>query len=111
MLLRAGIIGIGIMFMTAGAAIYCYSEDSPETNITLTMQGKVTSIDWVGSLLVVDDIEFSIPANAEVRKGTDVIGFPDINVGDNVTVTYSNEKDGTLKASRIVVAYSGEFPD
>jgi hypothetical protein len=110
MLLRAGIIVIGIMLMAAGAAVHCYSEDSSEANMAITMQGNVTAIDWVGSVLEVNDIEFSVPSNVKVKKGIGTIGFPDINVGDSVTVTYSKEKDGTLKASRVIVAYSGDVP-
>ena len=110
MLLRAGIVVIGIMFMMAGSAIHCYSEDSSEVNGTITVQGNVTAIDWVGSVLTVNDIIFSIPSNVKVVKGTENIGFPDIDVGDSVAVTYSKEKDGSLKAVRIVVTYSGELP-
>lgn len=110
MALRASIVVVGIMLIIAGAAIHCYSEDSSEENRTITMQGNVTVIDWVGSVLTVNDTEFSIPSNAEVKKGIDKIDFSDINVGDSVRVTYSKEKDGTLKVSRVVVAYSGDLP-
>jgi hypothetical protein len=110
MLIRAGIIVIGIILIMAGAAAHCYSEDSSEANETMAMQGNVTAIDWVGSVLTISDTEFSVPSNVKVIKGTEKIGFSDINVGDSVTVTYSRGKDGSLKAIRIVVAYSGEFP-
>ena len=107
--MRAGIIIIGIMLMIAGAAINCYSEDSSEVNETLTVQGNVTAIDWVGSVLTVNDMVFSIPSNMEIVKGADTISFSDVNVGDSVTIAYVKEKDGSLKAARIVVAYSGEL--
>jgi len=110
MSIRAVIIVTGIMFMMAGVTNHCYSEDSSEINETVTAGGTVTSVDWVGSVLAVNDVEFSVPSNVEVRKGNDKTGFADINVGDDVTVTYTKERDGSLKAVRIVVAYSGEIP-
>lgn len=110
MLLRASVVVIGVMLMMAGVAMHCYSEDSPEASVTMTVQGSVTAMDWVGSVLAVNDIEFSVPSDVKVVKGSDKIGFSDINVGDSVAVTYSKEKDGSLKAVRIVVAYSGDLP-
>jgi hypothetical protein len=98
------------MLMAAGAPAHCYSGDSSETSGTRTMQGNVTAIDWVGSVLNVNDTEFSIPSNVKVKKGIMNAGFSDINVGDSVKVTYSKEKDGTLKASGIIIDYSGDFP-
>jgi len=88
----------------SGAATHCYSENN------FKAQGNVTAIDWVGSVVTVEDTEFFIPSNVEVIKGSDKVGFSDIDVGDSVTVTYSKEKDGLLKAIRIVIAYSGDFP-
>ena len=110
MLSRASIIVIGIMLMITGTAMHCYSEDSSEANRTKTAQGDVTDIDWVGSILTVDDTAFSVASDAKVIKGSDEISFSEINVGDRVKVAYIREKDGSLKAVRIVVVYSGDFP-
>ena len=110
MLIRAGMIVIGLMLITAGTAAHCYPEDGSEENRVTAVQGNVTAINWVGSVITINDIELSVPSNVEVRKGTEKTGFSDINVGDSATAVYSKEKDGSLKAIRIVVAYSGEFP-
>jgi hypothetical protein len=98
------------MLMIAGTNIYCYSEDSSDVSPAMTVQGNVSAIDWVGSVFTVNDMEFSVPSNVEVRKGTDKISFSGINVNDSVTVIYSKDKDGSLKASKIVIAYSGDLP-
>jgi hypothetical protein len=107
---RACIIIIGVMLISAGTVSRCYSQDGAEENAAMAMQGNVTAIDWVGSVITINDIEFFVPSDVVVRKGTDPAGFSDINVGDSATVTYSKEKDGSLKAVRVVVAYSGEMP-
>ena len=109
-MLRVSMIAIGIMLMMAGMAIRCYSEDSSEINRTVTIQGAVIAIDWVGAVFTVNDVVFSIPSSAEVVKGTERVSFSDIDVGDNVTVTYNKENDGSLRVSRVAIAYSGEFP-
>lgn len=110
MLLRAGVVVIGLMVMMTGADIDCYSEDGSEVIGPMTMQGNVTAIDWVGSVLTVNDTEFSVPSNMEVRKGAEKTTFSDIDIGDSVTVTYIKDKDGSLKATKVVIAYSGEMP-
>ncbi|MDD5173295.1 MAG: hypothetical protein PHV48_00490 [Candidatus Omnitrophica bacterium] len=108
--LRTGIVIIAVMLMMAGTAMHSYSEDSSGENRTMTMQGNVTAIDWVGSVLTVNDMVFFVPSNVKVVKGTDRINFSAINTGDSVKVTYSREKDGSLRVSDIIVAYSGSFP-
>lgn len=96
--------------MIAGTAVQSYSEDSLEAGRAMIMQGEVTAMDWVGSVLMVDEIEFSIPSDVKVVKGTDEVSFSDVELGDNVTVTYVREKDGSLRAVRIAVIYTGDFP-
>lgn len=109
MLLRGSIIVVGIMLMMAVATTHCYSGDGSETNGTITIQGNVAAIDWIGSVLAINDAEFFIPPSVEIRKGTERVAFSDINVGDSVVITYSKEKDGSLKAIRKIISYSGEF--
>ena len=106
-LLRVGIIVFSIVLVIASMTILCYSEDNTGA---MTMQGKVTSMDWVGSVLVVSNTTFYVPSNVEVVKGSSKISFSEVNVADNVTVTYRKSKNGSLKVIKIVVAYSGDSP-
>jgi len=110
MSLRICTIVIAMVMIIAGLGVNCYSEDVSNVNRTMTMQGNVTAVDWVGSTIVVNDMEFTVPSNVDVRKGIDKVSFQDIDVGDSVTVTYGNEEDGSFKVIRIIVAYSGELP-
>ena len=103
-MLKISVIVICIMLMLTGAAVNCYSQG------TGTIQGNVTAMDWVGSVLTVDETVFFVASNVEVIKGSDNISFSDVDIGDSVVVTYSQERDGSLKAVRIVVVYSGDFP-
>ncbi len=76
-----------------------------------TMHGKVVTIDWVGSLLVVknygdtmiDELTLRVPHDTVIMKGTDSIGLADINPEDRVAVEYYNDGFAGLKTVRITV--------
>ena len=98
------------MVMISGPAVYCHADDGSGADPIMTMQGGVTAIDWAGAVITVNDTTFSFPSNAIVVKGTDIIKFSDIDVGDSVTVSYSRDTYGALRATMIAVGYSEELP-
>lgn len=91
------------------AVSYCPAQDA-EGDRTGNMRGSVTSIDWVGSTMTVDDTKFSVSSDMEVYKGDDRVSFSDIEVGDQVVVRYRSGASGAPKAVSVTVDYSGDFP-
>lgn len=87
--------------------VYCQGNLGNHT--MQTMQGAVTSLDWVGSLLVVDGIAFSVPTDANIYKGNDQIDLIEINENDQVTVTYYDDPPGVHNAATIIVQYTGNW--
>jgi len=77
-----------------------------------TIEGTVTSIDAVGSVLTLrpfeaqgpnsDQLTFQISPKTKVCKGNDTISSSDIEIGDVVTVRYADDPAG-LKADTITV--------
>jgi len=94
-----------LIFLVAPA----YSQDSSQARNYQTADGTVTSFDWVGSLISINDARFSVSSDVKVYKGDDSIGVDDINVGDQVTVTYYDDPPGVHKIVTIVVQYSGDW--
>jgi len=110
MVSRIILFAIGVAIVVTGLAGYCYSEDVEDTGKIKTAQGKVTAMDWVGSVITVEGVEFFVPSDVAVKKGLENMSFSAVNVGDNVSITYSKKQDGSLKAVKINVSYSGEMP-
>ena len=86
------------------------AEETVTSEDTMTMRGIVGSVDWVGSLLVVDAVQFLVTDKTKAYKGNSKIWFSEINVGDPVVVDYYKDDKGVLKAVRITVEYSGNLP-
>ncbi|MFA6321737.1 MAG: hypothetical protein WCY36_07790 [Candidatus Omnitrophota bacterium] len=84
----------------------CYSQDGGEHKTT---EGTVSSVDWVGSVIIVNDISISVPSGMSIRKGDDTIGLDDVNIGDPVVVTYYTDSSGNNRAVNVLVQYNGEF--
>ena len=97
------------MFAVFGA-YFGLAEEAIAPEDTMTMRGIVGSMDWVGSLLVVDAVQFSVTDNTQVYKGNGKIWFSEINVGDPVLIDYYKDDKGVLRAVRITVEYSGNLP-
>ena len=88
----------------------CYSQDNSENRALSTVEGGVTSVDWVGAVISVNNnIMISVPSNTVIYKGEDQISLSDVNMGDPVTVTYYDDPPGVHKAFRIIVQYNGDF--
>ena len=78
----------------------------------LTANGIVMSKDWVGQILTVqcyvdnnvDQVTFYVANDAQVYKRGGSWSFTEINVGDNVTVTYHNRPNNWPMITRIDVS-------
>lgn len=108
-MLKIYIVDIALIFAVILAPAGCYADKSDDQSVK-TMSGTVTSSDWVGSVMVVDNIKFSVPSNIPVRKGNDDISVSEINNGDGVIVRYKVLPSGILEAISITVEYYGDFP-
>jgi len=85
-------------------------DDSAQRNVR-RIEGMVTSVDWLASILVVDGRRFSVPQGTEIYKGNSAAYLSDIYVGDTVKIVYDNS-DPSLpaRAITITIAYAGDFP-
>ena len=86
-----------------------YCQNNPGNHQMQTVQGTVTSLDWVGSLIVVNGIALSVPPDANIYKGNDQIDLIEINENDQVAVTYYDDPPGVHNAATIVVQYTGDW--
>ena len=102
--MKKTLLGLAIMFLIT-SVIYC--QDESETLPAQTMSGKVTAMDWVGSILVVGNTRFIVPRDVKIYKGNDTIDFTELNLSDDVKVSYYQDSSGELNAKTIVV---GELP-
>lgn len=89
-------------FMVAGMSFSQPEDFVPQTQ---SMQGTVTEVDSVGSLLVVSDgiqqVRFSVDQAAKIQSGTEDVMLDELEISDNVTVEYYKSADGVLKAVSI----------
>ncbi|MFA5144034.1 MAG: hypothetical protein WC522_07725 [Candidatus Omnitrophota bacterium] len=88
-------------------ASYCQAES--EDRALNSIEGAVSSTDWVGAVISVSGMRISVPSGAKISKGEDRVGLADINVGDQVTVTYYDNASGEHVAVRIVIQYRGDW--
>lgn len=89
-------------------SIFCNCGYADENRQTIT--GTVDSIDWVGSVISVSGMRFIIMPDTRIYKGDTAIPFSEINTNDSVDVTYYRDSSGALRATSIMVHYSGDFP-
>ena len=94
-----------IIFLVTVIGIYiaapCYCQDRE----IKSADGKIYSMDWAGSEIVVRWLELSdnsyrelilnVPDDAVIRKGTDTIESSELEISDDVTVKYYENPDGT----------------
>lgn len=101
-----------VLFLTvlllSGSFCRCASAD--EARQIRTIQGNVSSVDWVGSVIVINDIRLIVLPDTKIYKGNITIPFSDIRVNDAITVTYYRDSSGTFRAISIAVYYGGDFP-
>ena len=105
----AGKIAFILITLLICAALPAYCQNNPGNHEMQTLQGNVTSLDWVGSLIAVNGIAFSVPTDANIYKGNDQIDLIEINENDQVTVTYYDDPPGVHNAATIVVQYTGDW--
>ena len=99
---------ITMLLMCLTLPAYC--QNNSEKHATQTIEGVVTSLDWVGAMIVVNGITVSVPSNADIHKGLNRIGLNAIHVRDSVRVTYYDVPSGLHKAVTIEVQCSGDCP-
>ena len=87
--------------------VYC--QNNPGNYSMQTMQGAVTSLDWVGSMIVIGGTAFNVPIDADIYKGNDKIDLIEINENDQITITYYDDPPGVHNAATIVVQYTGDW--
>ncbi len=77
----------------------------------LTVEGEITSVDWVGGVIVVrwlqeeptigyDEIALQVPGDLKIMKGTDTISLEDLNQFDRVAVQY--RKSGSIGLPTVI---------
>ncbi|MFH1198872.1 MAG: hypothetical protein V1650_01760 [Candidatus Omnitrophota bacterium] len=96
------------LLILMGAFGAAYSQNGVDAQ-DLTANGVVMSKDWVGQILSiqcyvdnsVDQITFYVADAAEVYKNGGSWSLTEINVGDNVTVTYHNKPNSWPVITRI----------
>ena len=87
-----------------------YCQDNSGNHATKTIEGTISSLDWVGSTIAVNGIMLYVPSNADIHKGANQIGLDAIHIGDPVTVMYYDESPGVHKAVAIEVQCNGDCP-
>ncbi|MFA6609661.1 MAG: hypothetical protein WCT15_02300, partial [Candidatus Omnitrophota bacterium] len=73
------------------------------------IDGSVTSVDWVGSILVVNDVRLSVPDGAKFYKSNDTIELSDLGIGDQVVVRYIDKPSGDDTVVSCTVQYNGDL--
>jgi hypothetical protein len=86
-----------------------YAQDGSESHAVQVAEGSVSSVDWVGAVITVNDMMIYVPPGTAIHKGGDSIGLDEINLGDPVTVTYYDDSSGAHRAVNIIIQYSGDF--
>jgi hypothetical protein len=90
------------------SATPCYCQDIEEKGRAEEIDGVVNAVDWVGSILVVNDVHLTVPSEAKMYKSNDEIELSDIEVGDQVEVTYRSKPTGENMVESITVQYNGD---
>ncbi len=111
------IISLFAVMAIASFPAIAHCQDAVAVNRMESIEGEVSDIDDINQTIVVkwqtsepdiayNETTFLVDSSAKIIKGTDEIGFMDINQFDRVTVTYSTNSDLTRKVIRIDVAES-----
>ncbi len=90
----------------AGIAAPCYpQEDQAGTRVTKSSEGTIFDLDWAGSKMTIrwsdasgnnfHELVLNVPDDATMRKGSGQIEFSELEIADDVTVTYYDNSDGT----------------
>ena len=91
---------------------FCQQQD--ENKGISSVVGQVVDVDWVASKLTVkyfsnrpghsyDELNFVITNGTTIIKGTEIVGFSDVNQSDQVVVEYYPGSLAGLQAVKITV--------
>jgi len=96
-----------IIFVIAGMIMLIAATSCCEDRQIKTLRGEVSSVDWVGGILVVKWLEeefdayqettFMVPDNFKITQRTETIGLADLEIGDSLIVTYYESADGSTE--------------
>jgi len=87
------------------------AEEAVEERRTIEVEGIVSEVDPVASLIVVgimdeagnsQEARLRVPDSIRIIQGTEDVRLNDINIGDPVTVRYYRDPSGELVAAEIV---------
>ena len=90
--------------LSAGARSYC--ADARQKDKYDTYEGRVSYLDWVTLKMRVNGVgvmEFYVPKEAKLSKLGKPIMFMDMNILDNVIITYYKDPSGRNVAIKIIV--------
>jgi hypothetical protein len=100
---RLGLVIFIIMSVAAFSAAPSYSIERQMKVI----HGEVSSVDWVGGILVVkwleeefdayQEITFMVPDMFKINKGAGTIGLSELEIGDALIVHYYENPDGSTE--------------
>ena len=99
-----------ILVCTLLAVVPCRCQE----NTVYVVQGEITSLNWVKGVIVVkwlqtyptianDEMTIQVPRDISIMKGTDTVGFDDVNQFDRVSVQYKRQQIGLPKATMITI--------
>ena len=89
---------IGLALISAVLTAPAYSQSGLDKGQMVTIEGEITSLDWVAGIIVVryvqydpvimsKDVTFFVPQDMKIAKGADTITFSELNQFDRVRVT------------------------
>ncbi|MFA4981483.1 MAG: hypothetical protein WC592_03330 [Candidatus Omnitrophota bacterium] len=99
----------GLVMVPGGECQYAAAPgaDTDEDRNTVTIEGQISSIDWVGGVITVrwlqydpyikyDEITLSVPRDIKIMKASQPAGFNELSQFDHVTVKYRKDKSVSL---------------
>ena len=101
----------GIVTCVCMASLPCCAQEGSQDKSCsfMKLQGRIIAINWVGSTIVVENIQssdqitFFVPRETKITKGANTITLSDLNVQDQVTIEYCDSHFVGLKALTISV--------
>ena len=103
-------VGIIITCVCLARMPCCAQEEGQNKNCSfMKLQGRVVSINWVASTIIVEDnrdmdqVAFLVMRETRITKGSNTITLSDLNVGDRVTIEYCDAHFVGLKALSVAV--------
>lgn len=105
-MLRRNVIILAAVF-SIGIAAPCHCQEDQQQEQArqiATVTGNIAELDWAGSKMTIKgfnpadntnrEVVISVPDDAVMNKGTEGIGFAELEIGDEVTVKYYEDPQG-----------------